>query len=167
MKFPSRTYLIALLIVIAGCARQNPESTPVCQSENTFDTIVAIPIRGDVAFVPESKYAHLPQQIAAGATERLTDYLQESRMFAKAKSASSCMGRAVAVESKIVRLVHHRSAFHGRIEGRIFNCENETTIHRFEESDSENERKIDKMPAELAKLIFSAVKKGVPCRSSQ
>ena len=123
MKKNISIFSFTILLLCGGCASGYLSPISTCQPLSAYKTIVVAPIDGDTALVEESKYRHLPHDIALAATEKLKEGMEFNSLFPKVLQSSVCVDNAVRIEGKIYSLVHYKRSFHLGVRGGIIDCE--------------------------------------------
>ena len=153
---------IITILLFCGCSTNRylkPIST--CQSLAAFNTIIITPFDGDSAFVEESKYRHLPHNIARAATDGLKDRLEFNYIFPKVIQSSVCEDKAIKIDGKIYNLIHQMGTFHIGVRGRIIDCQNNKPLYLYEHDEENSEN--SKLPGQIVDKLYDGIKARLTC----
>jgi len=165
MKPNLSIYIIVMLFLSSGCNNSLNHSylkpTTVCKPLSAFDILVISPLTGDSVFVEETQYKGIPKDLANATNERLKEYFEENRMFAKTIISTDCADKAIKIDCKLNNLSHRSGRFHTVISGKIINCQTGETLYRFEndEADSQSFR----LPDEILKNLSRGIRAKMDC----
>lgn len=153
--------ILTMLVFGSGCAGRYLSPISNCQPLSAYKTIVITPIDGDSALVEESKYKHLPHDIAQALTERLKDQIEFYYLFPKVVQSSECVDQAIKLEGRIYTLDHNKRSFHLGIRGRIIDCQSNKPLYIFDHDEEDTES--GKLPGQIADKLFEGIKGRLTC----
>ncbi len=122
-----------------------------------FNTVVVIPFNANNTLVEEEKYASLPKQIAAQATESLKDRLSHIESLNKIVIGGDCTDGAIKIESRIITLSHYMGRFYVAVKGKVYDCATEGFLFEFEFK--LDDRSASSFPEDLARKISNRVER--------
>ena len=161
MKKNISIFSLTILLLCGGCVSGYLSPISTCQPLSAYKTIVVAPIDGDKALVEESKYRHLPHDIALAATEKLKEGIEFNSLFPKVIQSSVCVDNAVKIDGKIYSLVHHKRSFHLGVRGGIIDCRNNKPLYIFDHDEEDSESV--KLPIQIADKIVEGIRARLTC----
>jgi hypothetical protein len=161
MKMNISIFIFVILLFCCGCTNKYLKPLSTCQPLSAYKTIVVMPIDGESTMVEESKYRHLPYDIAKAVTERLKDQLEFNYLFPKVIQSTGCVDQALKIEGKIYTLDHNKRTFHMGVRGRIIDCQHNKPLYLFDHDEENTES--GKLPGQIADKLYDGIKARMTC----